>query len=421
MRAALAASLVSSAAAVYQGFNYPSTNGDGSARVQSDFESDFSTAKALVGTDGGFTSARLYTMIQEGSTTDPISAIPAAISQDVSLLLGLWVSGGNIANEITALTNAISQYGSDFASHVAGISVGSEDLYRDSEVGIQAKAGVGAGPDVVLDAIKQVRSAISGTALSAVPVGHVDTWTAWVNSSIADVVDNVDFIGFDAYPYFQNTMSNSIDVASDLFYSALQQTEAAANGKPIWVTETGWPVTGPTENQAIASTQNAETYWQEIACNLLGKTNTWWYTLNDNGASPSFGVETSGTTPLYNLSCAANTTTSSSSSSSASATATSTSASGSASGSATGSATSISIPASLSPSISASAQGGGSPGVSALTSANSSAIATATGSLVTKSSTSASATASSFTGGAASNSGSIGALVGAVAVLFAAL
>ena len=57
----LALSIVTVEAA-YKGFNYASTNGDGSARTQSDFESYFKTAKSLVGTSG-FTSARLYTMI----------------------------------------------------------------------------------------------------------------------------------------------------------------------------------------------------------------------------------------------------------------------------------------------------------------------------------------------------------------------
>jgi len=59
---ALAASF-SSALAVYQGFNYGSTFTTGAAKVQSDFEAEFKTAQGLVGTDGAFTSARLYTMV----------------------------------------------------------------------------------------------------------------------------------------------------------------------------------------------------------------------------------------------------------------------------------------------------------------------------------------------------------------------
>lgn len=59
---ALAASLSPSLATNYQGFNYGATQGDGSFRMQADFQAEFSAAKALVGSSG-WTSARLYTMI----------------------------------------------------------------------------------------------------------------------------------------------------------------------------------------------------------------------------------------------------------------------------------------------------------------------------------------------------------------------
>jgi glucan endo-1,3-beta-D-glucosidase len=53
---------LSSTSAVIQGFNYGSTQSDGSYKSQSDFEAEFATAQNLVGTSG-FTSARLYTTI----------------------------------------------------------------------------------------------------------------------------------------------------------------------------------------------------------------------------------------------------------------------------------------------------------------------------------------------------------------------
>lgn len=59
---ALAAAL-STANAAFQGFNYGSTFTDGSFKAEADFKSEFKTAAGLEGTDGAFTSARLYTMI----------------------------------------------------------------------------------------------------------------------------------------------------------------------------------------------------------------------------------------------------------------------------------------------------------------------------------------------------------------------
>ncbi|EAU29285.1 conserved hypothetical protein [Aspergillus terreus NIH2624] len=313
---ALALSLATSEAA-YKGFNYGDKKPDGSSKYQADFASEFETAQNLVGAPG-FTSARLYTMIQAGTANDPISAIPAAIAQNTSLLLGLWASGNNMNNELTALKAAISQYGEDLSKLVVGISVGSEDLYRNSVLGQKVNAGVGVDPHVLASYIEEVRSTISGTPLSGAPLGHVDTWNDWVNGSNAAVIDAVDWVGFDGYPYFQNTMANSIDDAKALFNEAVAKTKSAAGNKEVWITETGWPVSGKTENLAVASIPNAKRFWDEVGCPLFDNTNTWWYTLQDAfGASvpnPSFGIvgSTLTTQPLFDLSCSKSNTTSSS-------------------------------------------------------------------------------------------------------------
>ena len=302
-----------------QGFNYGATNTDNSPVTESQFQNDFTTAQNLVGASG-FASARIYTLIQAGTTNTPTEAIQAAINTKTTLLLGLWGSGGQsgLDNELAALSSALTQYGSAFTDLIAGISVGSEDLYRISPTGIENMSGVGAGPDVISSYISQVRNAIAGTGASSKPVGHVDTWTAWVNSSNDAVISASDFIGMDAYPYFQNTMANAITDGYSLFFAAYDATVSAAGGKPVWVTETGWPISGPTENQAVPSTENAQTYWDAVGCGrLFGQVNTWWYTLQDafpTTPSPSFGIvgSTLSDTPLYDLSCSGVSTSSSS-------------------------------------------------------------------------------------------------------------
>ncbi|KAJ5112562.1 glucan endo-1-3-beta-glucosidase eglC [Penicillium argentinense] len=324
---------VATADAAYKGFNYGATKADGSSKYQADFKKDFAAAKALVG-NSGFSSARLYTMIQGGTTNTPIEAIPAAIEEKTTLLLGLWASGGNMDNEIAALKSAISQYGDDFTKLVVGISVGSEDMYRNSVTGSKSNAGPGVEPEELVSYIQTVRSTISGTSLSDASIGHVDTWDSWTNSSNSDVIQHLDWLGFDGYPYFQLTMENGIENAKSLFEDSVEKTKSVANGKEVWITETGWPVSGPQEGDATASAANAKQYWDQVGCPLFGNTNTWWYMLEDEGASPSFGVVKSDlSTPQFDLSCSS----SSSSSSSAAAGSSSTAAAGSTS---TGSATS---------------------------------------------------------------------------------
>lgn len=119
----------------------------------------------------------------------------------------MWASAGDaaFANEMVALESTLSQFGSQLSGLIDGISIGSEDLYRISPTGIENKENPGAGPDVLVGYIKQVRAALANTPLSTVPIGHVDTWTAWVNASNVGVANACDWVGVDAYPYFQNT------------------------------------------------------------------------------------------------------------------------------------------------------------------------------------------------------------------------
>jgi glucan endo-1,3-beta-D-glucosidase len=199
---ALAAS-ISTASAQYKGFNYGSTNTDQSPKTLERFQDEFAAAQGLIGASG-FNSARLYTMIQAGTTNTPISAIQAAINTKTSLLLGVWASAGQtiIDNEIAALNAAIAQYGTAFTDLIVAISVGSEDLYRISPTGIVNKSGAGAEPIEVASYINQVRGVLNNAGISK-PVGHVDTWTAWVNGSNSAVIEASDFLGMDGYPYFQ--------------------------------------------------------------------------------------------------------------------------------------------------------------------------------------------------------------------------
>jgi len=306
--------LLPSTLAAYQGFNYAATFSDGSIKQEADYANDFTSAKQLAGTGGKFTSARLYTMIQGGSTNAPSGAIQAAINTQTTLLLGMWASAGDasFANELTALKSAISTYGTAFTDLIAGISIGSEDLYRLTPTWTATNSDPGAEPATIVSYIGQVRSAIAGTGAAGKPVGHVDTWTAWVNGSNQAVIDASDFLGMDAYPYYENTKPNSIANGNATFFSAYDATVAAAGSKKVWVTETGWPIAGPTDGAAVASVANAETYWSETGCSILGDINTWWFTLQD--ASPvapaggvTFGVVGAGnpppTNPLYDLSC----------------------------------------------------------------------------------------------------------------------
>jgi len=415
---ALAATLSTASAGAIQGFNYGSTGQDGSAMMQADFETSFKTAANLVGTDGAFTSARLYTMIQGLTTSDVIQAIPAAIATNTTLLLGLWCSGDGFENEITALKAAIATYGSQgLGDLVTGISVGSEDLYRNSATSIANGGGIGQAPATLVDYITQVKNTIAGTALSGASIGHVDTWDAWTNGTNAAVIEAIDWLGVDEYPYWQKTDSNAVENGASLFQKAFDVTKAAAGSKPVWVTETGWAVNGPTEGDAVAGTSQSKSFWDAVGCGMLfGEVNTYWYTLSETGASPDFSISqtTSDTTPLYDLKCPAkdiSTSTSTSSSSSSSGT----------SGSGSGSSGSGTVSSGFSIATSSSGSNSSVLGTNATATASKSGASSTSGSgSGSSSSPSASTSAVAGSSGTVANTASIGGfLVAAALAIFA--
>jgi glucan endo-1,3-beta-D-glucosidase len=316
---ALAAAL-STADAAYKGFNYGAFFGNNAAKQYVDFKYEFEAAKTLPGTNGQFTSARLYTMLQHGTTKDYISAIQAAIDTKTTLLLGLWTSASTPAaaqtgvnNELAAFQAAIDKFGKSFTDLIAGISVGSEDLYRITPTAIKnGEKNPGAQPADLAKYIDQVKAfRDKNTLLKGKLVGHVDTWTAYVNGTNKAVVDRLEWVGVDAYPFWETEHANAVGNGKTLFYDAYNQVKAVSQGKPIWITETGWPVSGPTQGQAVANSANAKTYWNTVACQLMkDNVNLWYYTLQDvqyGNPSPSFGVKPGGdlkaVNPLFDLTC----------------------------------------------------------------------------------------------------------------------
>ncbi|KZL82930.1 glucan -beta-glucosidase [Colletotrichum incanum] len=306
--AALTALAATAEAQNWLGFNSGATKADRSAKFKADFAAEFKTAQNLEGAPGDFNAVRLYTNIQAYSTDDPIEAFEAAIETKTYILLGVWTSGtDNIDKEISALKKAVTKYGTKLTDLIIGASIGSEDLYRNSVTGVKNKSGVGADPKTLVGFIDDFKSAFKDTPLSKVSIGHVDTWDVWGNTTNKPVLDAIDWVGVDEYPYYENDKGNDIKNAGKLFDKAYEATIATAGGKPVWVTETGWPVTGETWDEAVPSKANAKKYWDEIGCRqLFNKVPTFWYNLRDSNPDNTmkFAItQDLSTTPLFNLTC----------------------------------------------------------------------------------------------------------------------
>ncbi|KAG9194921.1 glucan endo-1,3-beta-D-glucosidase [Alternaria panax] len=291
------------------GFNSGASDDQSNPKTQKDFEREFRTAQNLEGAPSEINTIRLYSNVQWQTKDTPIAALSAAVATNTSLLLGIWASGtDNIDNELNALEAALEEHGSDLADLVVGISVGSEDMYRISASGIRNNAGVGNDADTIVRFIRDARARLNGTALADKPYTHVDSWSAWVNSSNAAVIDEVDFVSVNIFPFYEDPIDNRIENAGGILNSALTATEQAAGGKDVWITETGWAYSGPALGAAESTVDNAGTYWQDVGCLLFGRRNVFWYTLRD--ANPENEVKFAvtdklSTTPRFNLTCPA--------------------------------------------------------------------------------------------------------------------
>jgi len=155
--------------------------------------------------------------------------------------------------------------------------------------------------------INEYKKAIANTPLSTVPIGHVDTWDVWGNATNKPVLDAVDWIGVDEYPYYENGKNNTIQNSGYLFDDAYNAAVATAGDKEVWVTETGWPVSGVNWDLGVPSLANAKYYWDEVGCRkLFNKVPTFWYTLEDtNSANKQLFAITDNlsTTPAFDLTC----------------------------------------------------------------------------------------------------------------------
>jgi glucan endo-1,3-beta-D-glucosidase len=159
---------------------------------------------------------------------------------------------------------------------------------------------------MIVKFIKDARKRLADTPLKDVKITHVDTWTAWVNESNKAVIDEVDFLSVNAFPFYEQEHNNSIGNAGQLLSDAVSATEGVAGSKDVWITETGWSYTGPDFGAAKSSLDNLETYWKTVGCALFGKKNVFWYTLRD--ANPENKVkfaitENLSTTARFDLTC----------------------------------------------------------------------------------------------------------------------
>jgi exo-beta-1,3-glucanase (GH17 family) len=126
------------------------------------------------------------------------------------------------------------------AGHADIVAVGNEVLLREDM-----------GEDELLACIQRVKDALPG-----VPVGYVDAY--YLFEKHPRITAACDVVLTNCYPFWEGCPREG---ALAYMQSMVQRTRAAAPGKRIVISETGWPDKGSAFHGAVPSTEGAMAYF----------------------------------------------------------------------------------------------------------------------------------------------------------------
>ncbi|CCG84415.1 protein of unknown function [Taphrina deformans PYCC 5710] len=288
--------LSTGASGFYSGWNLPSNNPDGSCKGSSDWAADFSVINGAFRAQypAGTPAVKVFT---SSDCDTAAQIIEPAVDAGLKILATVWASeaGGHFDREKQALDDIIKTRGCDW---LAAVIVGSEDLYRRE-----------LDPNRLADQIYDVRGMVRQYpgSCQTVPITHADTRTAWTDPANKRVIEACDILLANMFAYWKG-----VDVSNAAVYvrAALELTRGVAQGKDIWVGETGWPTAGAKFAQSLPSVENLQTTWKLLKCGdgPLANTNSFWFGAFDQpsrapGVEQHFGVATPDRNLKISLSC----------------------------------------------------------------------------------------------------------------------
>ena len=170
----------------------------------------------------------------EGNEFVPV----AAKKHGLKTLVGAWLGKDKDDNE--AEIEGLIKLAKD--GHVDVAAVGNEVLYRNDLT-----------LEELLGYMKRVREALAGLDI---PVGYVDAYYEF--SRHPEIVEHSDILLANLYPYWEGC---PIEYALGHMQAMYGQVVDAAQGKPIIITETGWPSEGGSLKGAFAGPEAAMKYF----------------------------------------------------------------------------------------------------------------------------------------------------------------
>ena len=175
--------------------------------------------------------------IRNFSCTDGNELIPKVAKElGLKTLVGAWLGNDDAINkrEVEGLIKLAKEGLVDIAA------VGNEVMYRKDLT-----------EEELLAFINKVKSAIPN-----IPVGYVDAYYEFTHRPL--ITEACDVILCNCYPFWEGCpFENALDYMKQMYY----QAKAAANGKAVIITETGWPSEGENFQGAFPGKKQARDYF----------------------------------------------------------------------------------------------------------------------------------------------------------------
>ena len=178
--------------------------------------------------------------IRTFSCTDGNQLAPRVAHElGLKTLVGAWVGEDRDKNaaELAALLEVAR------AGHADLIAVGNEVLLRED-----------LPVDELVGLIESVKAACPG-----VPVGYVDAY--YLFEEHPRVVEACDVLFVNCYPFWEKY---SLEQSIGLVRQMVARAQAVAGGRPVVISETGWPTSGAPVGAAVPSRENAAIYALEV-------------------------------------------------------------------------------------------------------------------------------------------------------------
>ncbi|EPS38929.1 hypothetical protein H072_7298 [Dactylellina haptotyla CBS 200.50] len=276
----------------FAGFNMGTYTKTGACKSLDDWRSEMRKVKSFNNQHFKFTVIKIFTTAQCSALANALQA--AQEIGGIKIWAGIW------STPYATFQSDKNELGRQIVGNkgylIAGVSVGSEEMYRGMAAGTLS--------GYIWDVKGMIQNAYGKTNI---PVGTSDGIAPFLNGANQAVLDASDVVMVTDYPYYGGVR---VEQALRAFQQDWWNLAARMNGKAIVVGETGWPTLGNTIGQAVPTIAKAGQYFKAVACWMRStKKPFFWFEAVDEQWKPGgtaetrFGVSWYGGDKKFGLTC----------------------------------------------------------------------------------------------------------------------